>query len=387
MENIYLDAASTTKPFDSVVKVVNKVNESMWQNPSGLYKGGYDAKQAIETARKQVAKVISAPKEGIIFTSCGSESDNQTLIKVAEIKNDESNKNIIVTSAIEHHAILNTCKYLSRRGFETIILPVNKYGFVQLESLEDTIKKYKNKIALVSIMAANNEIGTIQDFSRFGQMCRLNGILFHTDAVQAYGHIPIDVRRDHIDLLSASAHKINSVLGAGLLYCDHKSVTIKPLINGGHQEFGLRAGTENTAAIVGFGEAAESHTGLKRLVSNCADSVLRDTFYKTLVNKIEDVELNGSISDRLPNNLNVRFKGVNSQQLQSLLAEKGIYCSIGSACNNGDSTPSHVLKAIGLSDEEVFESVRFTFDNYSVKSDELHRAISWIQHFVKELRG
>ena len=338
---IYLDNAATTQVHPLVVEEMLPYFTESYGNPSSVYQFAGTAKEAMEQARESLAAGIGARAREIYFTGGGSESDNWALIAIAE-RYQEKGKHII-TTRIEHHAILHTCEYLEKRGFEITYLDVDEQGFVNPETLEAAIRP---DTILISVMAANNEIGTIQPLKQIGELAKAHGILFHTDAVQAFGHIPLNVDEMNIDLLSATAHKLNGPKGVGLLYV-RKTVQLFSFIHGGAQERGKRAGTQNVPGIVGFAKAAE--LAWKQMDERMAyESRLRNHLIEQVLKEIPDSSLNGSIDHRLPNNANFVFEGVDGTSLLILLEQKGICGSAGSACSSGSVDPSHVLLAIGV---------------------------------------
>ncbi|MEM5812184.1 MAG: cysteine desulfurase NifS [Candidatus Aenigmatarchaeota archaeon] len=357
MRRVYLDHAATTPVAKEVLEAMLPFFSQKYGNASSLYSLGREAKEAIEESRSKVAKVINAEPYEIVFSSGGSESDNMAL-RGAVKKGDH-----IITSSFEHHAILHTCEALEKEGVKVTYLPVSRDGFVNPEDLEKAIT---NKTKIVSIMHANNEIGTIQPIAEIGKICRDHGILFHTDAVQTFGKIPIDVKKMNIDLLSASAHKVYGPKGVGCLYI-RSGVSIKPLITGGSQERKMRAGTENTAGIVGFGKAAE--LALKNMDKEAAYlTKLRDMLIDGVL-KIPDSWLNGSRQNRLPNNTNFGFDYIEGESIVLHLDIKGVCASTGSACSSESLTPSHVLTAIGLSPVKAHGSLRMTLGKDNTKED------------------
>ena len=353
---IYADNAATTAISDNVFKVMTKVLKEDYGNPSSLYEIGSNAKMIVETAREKVAKAINADPKEIYFTSGGSEADNWA-IKSAAHKALKEGKNEIISSTFEHHAVLHTLDELKSEGFKIILLPVYENGIVKTEDLLNAIT---DKTALVTIMFANNEIGTIQPVKEIGEICRRNKIMFHTDAVQAVGNVKIDVKEQNIDMLSLSAHKFHGPKGVGALYI-RKGIVLKPLINGGAQERGKRAGTENTAGIAGLGVAIEQATAnieekakkLKEISDRLIDGAL----------KIERSRLNGDRDKRLPGNVNLCFEGIEGESLLLMLDMKGVAASSGSACTSGSLDPSHVLLAIGLPHEIAHGSLRLSFSD------------------------
>ncbi|MCJ7817192.1 MAG: cysteine desulfurase NifS [Candidatus Aenigmarchaeota archaeon] len=371
MKRIYLDHAATTPVAKEVLLAMQPFFSERYGNASSLYTLGREAKEAIEDSRAKSAKVINAEPHEIIFTSGGSESDNMVLRGIPKAGDH------IITSAFEHHAVLHTCQALEKEGVKVTYLPVTKEGFVRPEDVKKAITK---NTKLVSIMHANNEIGTIQPIAEIGRICRDSGVLFHTDAVQTFGKIPIDVK--NIDFLSASGHKLYGPKGVGCLYM-RSGVSLKPLITGGSQEHKMRAGTENTAGIVGFGKAAE--LALKNMEKEAAYlTKLRDTLIDGVL-KIEDSWLNGSKQNRLPNNTNFGFDYIEGESIILHLDIKGIAASTGSACSSESLTPSHVLTAIGLSHVKAHGSLRMTLGKDNTK-EEINYVLSVIPEIVENLR-
>lgn len=376
---IYLDNAATTKPKKEVIDVMMPFLTEQYGNPSAIYSFSAQNKTAIQKARKQVAELINAKENSIYFTSGGTEADNWALIKTAEAYEEKGRH--IITTKIEHHAILHTCDYLEKRGFEITYLGVDNDGRISLEELKQAIRK---DTILISVMFANNEVGTIQPIEQIGEIASEHGIVFHTDAVQAFGHVPIDVEAMHIDLLSASGHKIYGPKGVGCLYINN-SLKISSLIHGGGQERSRRAGTENVPGIVGFGHAAmlAKETLKKRMEK---ETRLRDFFIKELFNRISDIKLNGCKENRLPNNINVSFPYVEGESMLIMLDMQEICASSGSACTAGSIDPSHVLVAMGLSSDEARESVRFTISDETTE-EELRATVDAVETIVSRLRS
>ena len=371
MKRIYLDHAATTSVAKEVLLTMQPFFSERYGNASSLYTLGREAKEAIEDARAKAAKVIGAEPREIIFTSGGSESDNMVLRGIPKAGDH------IITSAFEHHAVLHTCQALEKEGVKVTYLPVTKEGFVHPEDVKKAIIK---NTKLVSIMHANNEIGTIQPIAEIGRICRDSGVLFHTDAVQTYGKIPIDIK--NIDFLSASGHKLYGPKGVGCLYI-RSGASLKPLITGGSQEHKMRAGTENTAGIVGFGKAAE--LALRNMDKEAAYlTKLRDTLIDGVL-KIEDSWLNGSKQNRLPNNTNFGFDYIEGESIILHLDIKGIAASTGSACSSESLTPSHVLTAIGLSPVKAHGSLRMTLGKDNTK-EEINYVLGVLPGIVENLR-
>ncbi len=362
MEIKYFDNAATTRVKKEVLEEMLPYFHEKYGNPSSLYSIGRVSKKAIKEARKRVAGLINCNPNEIYFTGCGSESDN-TIIKGIAYKNRKRGKHII-TSQIEHPAVLHTCQMLEKQGFEVTYLRVTKDGFIHVEDLRNSIR---NDTILISIMFANNEIGTIQPIEMISKIARMHNIVFHTDAVQACGNIPIDVKRMGIDALSLSGHKLYAPKGIGALYV-RNGIEFEKFMDGGHQEKNKRAGTENVAGIVGLGKACElAQVHLKEHRQHLKE--LRDYFIAQVEDKIEGAVLNGSKENRLPGNANFSFSGIDGEALLLNLDAKGICASAGSACTSGSSAPSHVLSSIGLSDELAHGSLRVTFGEDNIKED------------------
>lgn len=368
---IYMDNAATTPVHPEVYEAMKPYFSEVYSNPSAVYTFAGKAGRAVDEARRIIASVINAKPEEVYFTAGGSESDNWAIIGAAE-GNCNKGKHII-TTRIEHHAVLNTCKYLEKHGFEVTYLDVDKYGRVSPEDVENAIRP---DTILISVMTANNEIGSIQPIEEIGNIAGKHGVLFHTDAVQAMGHIKIDVEKMNIDMLSASAHKLNGPKGVGLMYI-RKGIAIPSFIHGGAQERGRRAGTLNVPGIVGFATAArmaeESMTERSQYVTG-----LRDYFIDRVLNEIDGIRLNGDRINRLPNNVNLSFLGINGETLLIILDQNGICASSGSACSSGSLDPSHVLTAIGLSRQEAGSSLRFTLSEKNTR-DEIDYTIDIIK--------
>lgn len=358
----YFDHAATTPVSENVLKAMLPYFTYEYGNASSLYTIGRQSKKAIEEARKKVARAIGAKSNEIYFTSCGSESDNLAIKGVAYSHKGKGNH--IITSKIEHPAVLNTCETLERQGFEVTYLDVDENGFINIEQLINSIRP---TTILISVMFANNEIGTIQPIEMIGNIAKQKGILFHTDSVQAVGNVKIDVNRMHIDLLSMSAHKFYGPKGIGALYV-RDGVEFERIQDGGHQERNKRAGTENVAEIVGLGEAIEEiyqnyETYNQKLIE------LRDYYILETQKRIPNTKLNGDRQKRLPGNANLSFPKINAQELLLGLDEKGICASAGSACSSGETSPSHVLTAIGLHPEVAEGTLRVTFGKDNTKED------------------
>ncbi len=379
VKRIYLDCAATTPVRQEVAEAMCPYFTDAFGNPSSLYSYGQEANDAITEARRKVASVINAREDEIIFTSGGSEADNFAIKGVAF--SNRSKGDHIITSSIEHHAVLETCKFLEKQGFGVTYLPVDEYGLVYPD---DVKKAITDKTILISIMHANNEIGTIEPISEIGSIAREAGVYFHTDAVQTFGHISIDVNSLKVDLLSASAHKLYGPKGVGALYV-RKGTRLTPLIHGGEQERGRRASTENVAGIVGFGKAAElayleKDSEMQRL------TVLRNRLITDLQKNIDDIRLNGHPRKRLPNNINVSIDYIEGESIVLNLDLEGICASTGSACSSANLEPSHVLQAIGLRPEEAHGSVRFSLGKWTTEND-INRVREVLPGIVGKLRA
>ena len=375
----YFDYAATTPVKKEVLEEMLPFFNTNFGNPSSIYKIGRRGKTTVDIARDRTAKTLNSKSEEVFFTGGGSESDNWAIKGVAFANRDKGNH--IITSKIEHHAVLQTCKYLEQEGFEVTYLGVDKYGLVSGDDLKNAIR---DDTILISIMYANNEIGTIQPIKELAGIAKEKGIIFHTDAVQAYGNEIIDVEDLGIDLLSVSAHKIYGPKGVGALYI-RKGTKIHKLIHGGGQEKMRRAGTENTPGIVGFGKAAEMayeniEEHIKRLTG------LRDKLIDGIITKIEHTELNGHPTKRLPGNVNISFEFIEGEALLLSLDMEGIAASSGSACSSGSLNPSHVLTATGLTHEKAHGSLRLTLGDFTTE-DEIDYVIEKLQPIVDRLRN
>lgn len=379
LDKIYLDNAATTKMSEAAIKEMTRCMNDYYGNPSSLYTVGQQAKEIIEKAREEIAGVINASPKEIYFTSGGSEADNQAIITAAAI-GKRKGKMHIVTSPIEHHAVLHALRRLKNEGFEITELPVSKEGIV---NKEDVKKAIRDDTCLVTVMYANNEIGTLQPVSEIGAICKEKGVLFHTDAVQAVGHVPIDVKAENIDMLSASAHKFHGPKGIGFLYV-RKGIIVSNLIEGGAQERGKRAGTENVPAISAMAVALkEAEAGMKENAKKL--TALRDYLIKGL-SGIPHSALNGDAKKRLPSNVNFCFEGIEGESLLLLLDDKGICASSGSACTSGSLDPSHVLLAIGRVHDVAHGSLRLSLSEETTK-EELDATIKAVKETVEYLRG
>ena len=376
---IYADNAATTKMSEKAVRTMVSLMDGAWGNPSSLYSHGQKAKEILEKAREDVAAVIGAEPREIIFTSGGSEADNQAILSAAELGR-KSGKKHIVSTAFEHHAVLHTLEKLKKEGFEITLLDVHENGLTVPEEVEAAIRE---DTCLVTVMYANNEIGTIQPIRRIGEICRKRNVLFHTDAVQAVGHIPVDVAADNIDMLSSSAHKFHGPKGVGFLYA-RKGIRLANLIEGGAQERGKRAGTENVPGIAAMAEA------LKEAAAHMAENAertakLRDRLIAGLA-KIPHSALNGDAARRLPGNVNFCFEGIEGESLLLLLDDKGIQASSGSACTSGSLDPSHVLLAIGRVHDVAHGSLRLSIGE-DLSEEDADYIIRSVGDTVAYLRG
>ncbi len=379
MRQVYLDYSATTPVKQEVLEEMLPYFTEKFGNPSSLYGIGLSAKSDLSLARAKVAKLMGADEREIYFTSCGTEADNWAVIGAARAKKAKGNH--IITSNVEHHALMHTCEYLEKEGFEVTYLEVDSKGRISLKDLENAIT---DKTILISIMFANNEIGTIQPVKEIGEIAKKHGVWFHTDAVQALGNVPINVKELGIDMMSVSAHKIYGPKGVGALYI-RKGVVIPSFIHGGAQENKRRAGTENLAGIVGFGKAAElAEEKLEEHIKRV--SGLRDYFAEQVLARIPDVEINGSMEYRLPGNINFIFNYIEGESLLLLMDAKGIYASTGSACSSASLTPSHVLKALNLPYEKMHSSIRFSIGDFTTRED-LDYTIEELVKIVERLRA
>ena len=380
MQKVYLDNAATTKVRNEVVEAMLPYFTEYFGNPSSLHLFAREAGKGLDTARAQVAKALNAKPEEIIFTGGGSESDNMVLRGIPEAYKKKGKH--VITSAVEHHAVLHTLEAMEKEGrVEVTYLPVDEYGMVTAEQVEKAIRP---DTVLVSIMFANNEVGTIMPIEQIGETCKKYGVLFHTDAVQAVGHVPVDVEKMHIDLLSLSGHKFHGPKGVGALYVS-KGVRIPALILGGAQERRKRAGTENVPGIVGMGKAIELATA--ELEDNAAKmKVLRDRLIFGIPARIPDVKLNGHPTERLPNNVNFSIRFIEGESILLMLDLNGIAASSGSACTSGSLDPSHVLLAMGLSHEVAHGSLRLTLSEFTTP-EEIDYMLDTLPPIVEKLRA
>ena len=378
MDRIYMDYAATAPVLPEVLNAMLPFFISGFGNPSGIHANGRETRKAVEHARRQTAKVLGAESREIFFTSGGSESNNLAVQGTAFALREKGNH--IITSQIEHPSVLNTCRWLEKHGFRITYLPVDPDGTVDPESIRETISP---DTILVSVMTANNEIGTVQPVARIGEICREKGVVFHTDAVQAVGMLKTDVREMNADLLSLSAHKFHGPKGTGALYI-RTGVRVDPVIHGGSQERGLRAGTENVPGIVGLGKAIE--TAESEREENAAHiRELRDLLISRIAGNIPGARLNGHSERRLPNNCHFSFSGIESEALVLRMDLAGVSVSGGSACTSGSMEPSHVLQAIGLKDGMLRGSIRLTLGRETTR-DEIEKTAQLLTEIVDDLR-
>ena len=379
MRNVYLDYSATTPVKEEVLKEMIPYFTEKFGNPSSLYDKGLEAKKAVEHAREQVAALINADPREVYFTAGGTEADNWALMGVADKFKDKGNH--IITTQIEHHAILHSCEFLEKHGYEVTYLGIDKNGRIILEELENAIT---DKTILISVMMVNNEIGTVQPIKEIGKIAKAHKIIFHTDAVQALGNVPIDVKDMGIDLMSMSSHKIYGPKGEGALFM-RKGLRISNYIHGGAQESGKRAGTENLTGIVGFGKAAElARLNFDKHVKHCSE--LRNYLVERILNEIPDTQLNGTMEGRHPGNANITFKFIEGESILLLLNQFGISVSTGSACSSKSLEPSHVLVALGVPVEMIHGTVRFTVGDFTTKED-IDYVVDKLKIVVKKLRA
>ncbi len=369
MEEIYLDNSATTKVDSKVVKVMKKVLLENYGNPSSLHSLGEKSRKAIDKSRKNLSREIGAKPQEIIFTSGGTESNNLAIQGLA--KANPQKKKIIISS-IEHPSITETCEFMKSEGYEIVEIPVNREGILNIEELENSIDK---NTLLVSVIHVNNVFGTIQDLKNLGKICKMKKVYFHTDAIQSFGKLKIDVEDMNVDLLSASGHKIGGPKGTGFLYLK-EGIKIKPFIFGGGQEKNIRSGTENVPGIVGFSNALK--------LKKTKDSLKISKLQKNLIDELEKLggKINGSKEKRIYNNIHVNFKGVSSERLVYFLSERKIYASIGSACDRKKRNEDNLLKNIGMNKKEIESSIRFTLDSQTNKKD-IKKVTKEIRNFLK----
>lgn len=376
---IYLDNAATTKVADSVVDAMLPYFKEYYGNASSIYQLGAKSKEALDESREYIAGTLGAKTNEIYFTAGGSESDNWAIKATADAYAQKGKH--IITSAIEHHAVLHTCEYLEKHGYEVTYLDVDADGVVSPEAVEKAIRP---DTILISIMTANNEIGTIEPIAQIGAVAKKHGILFHTDAVQAFAHIPMNVDEMNIDLLSASGHKFNGPKGVGFLYI-RSGIKIGPFVHGGAQERGRRAGTTNVPGVVGMAEAARlAQEEMDKRIEK--ETAVRDYFIEQIEKRVPYAKLNGHRTNRLPNNVNFCFRFIEGESLLILLDQKGICGSSGSACTSGSLDPSHVLLAIGLPHEIAHGSLRLTLSEATTK-DDAEFVVSELEKIVERLRS
>jgi cysteine desulfurase len=378
MSVIYLDNNATTKVDPEVIKAMMPYLTEYYANPSSMHTFGGQLAKAVKTAREQLAALLGADESEIVFTSCGTEGDNAA-IRAALSAQPE--KRHIITTQVEHPAVLNLCKHLETQGYSVTYLSVNRQGQLDLDELEASLT---GNTALVSIMYANNETGTIFPIEQIGLRVKERGALFHVDAVQAVGKIPLNMKTSTVDMLTMSGHKIHAPKGIGALYV-RRGVRFRPLLIGGHQERGRRAGTENMAGIVGLGKAAELEL-LHLEEATKRERQLRDRLEQTLLSKIPECEVNGDIKNRLPNTTNIGFKYIEGEAILLLLNKHGICASSGSACTSGSLEPSHVLRAMGLPYTTLHGSIRFSLSRYTTEA-EIDKVIEVMPDIVERLRA
>ena len=379
MNRIYMDNAATTRVSEPVAQAMMPYLTEVFGNPSSVHSFGREARKALDHARAQVGQALGAEPKEIYFTGCGTESDNWAIRGAAYAHKDKGNH--IITTTIEHHAVLHTCEQLEKEGFEVTYLEVDEYGRVDVKALEAAIRP---TTVLISVMAANNEIGALEPIEEIGRIAREHKVLFHTDAVQAIGSVPFDVKRMNIDMLSLSGHKFHAPKGVGALYI-RSGVRIDRFIRGGAQERGQRAGTENLASIVGMGRAIELATQNLE-AHNAKLSALRDRLIQGILSNIPEVRLNGHPTMRLPGNVNVSIRYIEGESLLLSLDLKGIAASSGSACTSGSLDPSHVLLAIGLPHEIAHGSLRFSLSEENTEA-EVDYVIDTLREIVDRLRA
>ncbi|MDD5398839.1 MAG: cysteine desulfurase NifS [Dehalococcoidia bacterium] len=379
MKHIYMDYAATTPMLPEVAETMQPYFSRRFGNPSSIHSMGQEARDAVDQARMKVAALIACRPEEVVFTGGGTEADNHAIKGVCLANRERGNH--IITTSIEHHAVLNTCDYMKNLGFDVTVVPVDKYGMVEPENIKKSITQ---KTLLVSVMHANNEVGAIQPIEEIGRITRQAGVYFHVDAVQTAGHLPIDVDRLGIDLLSASAHKLYGPKGVGMLYV-REGTRIAPLLHGGEQENERRAGTENVPGIAGFGKAAEiAIAGMREETGRLVKC--RDRLIDSVMGRVADVYLNGHRTSRLPNNTNFSFDFIEGESILMYLDAEGICASTGSACSSSSSEPSHVLMALGIPVERARGSVRFTLGKWTSEED-IDKVVEALPRIVEKLRA
>ncbi|MCI6011974.1 MAG: cysteine desulfurase NifS [Firmicutes bacterium] len=378
MRNVYLDYSATTPVKDEVLQEMIPYFSEKFGNPSSLYDKGLEAKAAVTHAREQVASLIGAQPREVFFTAGGTESDNWVVFGVADKLKDKGNH--IITTKVEHHAMLHSCQFLEKHGYDVTYLDIDKDGRIRPEELEAAITE---KTILISIMMVNNEIGTVQPIKELAAIAKKHGVLFHTDAVQALGNVPIDVKNLGIDLMSMSSHKIYGPKGSGALYI-RRGVRLSNYLHGGAQESGRRAGTENLTGIVGFGKAAElAQKNFDQHVAHC--SSLRNHLVERVLAEIPDTFVNGTMEYRHPGNANITFKYIEGEAILLLLNQSGISVSTGSACSSASLEPSHVLSALGVPVEMIHGTVRFTVGDLTTMED-IDYTVDTLKKVVSRLR-
>ena len=378
MRNVYLDYSATTPVKDEVLREMIPYFSEKFGNPSSLYDKGLEAKAAVTHAREQVASLIGAQPREVFFTAGGTESDNWVVFGVADKLKDKGNH--IITTKVEHHAMLHSCQFLEKHGYDVTYLDIDKDGRIRPEELEAAITE---KTILISIMMVNNEIGTVQPIKELAAIAKKHGVLFHTDAVQALGNVPIDVKNLGIDLMSMSSHKIYGPKGSGALYI-RRGVRLSNYLHGGAQESGRRAGTENLTGIVGFGKAAElAQKNFDQHVAHC--SSLRNHLVERVLAEIPDTFVNGTMEYRHPGNANITFKYIEGEAILLLLNQSGISVSTGSACSSASLEPSHVLSALGVPVEMIHGTVRFTVGDLTTMED-IDYTVDTLKKVVSRLR-
>lgn len=379
MRNVYLDYSATTPVKEEVLKEMIPYFTEKFGNPSSLYDKGLESKDAVSHAREQLAALINADPKEVYFTAGGTEADNWAVFGVADKLKEKGNH--IITTQIEHHAMLHSCAFLEKQGYEITYLGIDKDGRISLEELENAIT---DKTILISVMMVNNEIGTVQPIKEIGKIAKAHKVIFHTDAVQALGNVPIDVKDMGIDLMSMSSHKIYGPKGEGALYM-RKGLRISNFIHGGAQENNKRAGTENLTGIVGFGKAAElARANFENHVKHCSE--LRNYLVERVLNEIPDTQLNGTMDGRHPGNANITFKFIEGESILLLLNQFGISVSTGSACSSTSLEPSHVLMALGVPVEMIHGTVRFTVGDFTTKED-IDYVVDNLKLIVEKLRA
>ena len=376
---IYLDNAATTPMDSEVLESMLPFMREQYGNPSAIYSMGSSAKKAVNQAKRRIAAILNAKQEEIFFTAGGTEADNWALKMVMETYRYKGRH--LITTAIEHHAILHTCRYLETQGVEVTYLGVDEDGVIDLEELKQAIRP---DTVLISVMFANNEVGTVEPIREIGEIARERGILFHTDAVQAFGQVPIDTEEMHIDLLSASGHKINGPKGVGFLYI-RSGLELHSMLHGGAQESGRRAGTENVPGIVGMAVAAQKAADNMK-TKGAAEMKLRDYLIDKIEREIPYCRLNGHRTKRLPGNVNFSFRFIQGESLVLMLDRKGICISSGSACTSGELNPSHVLLALGRNEEEAEGALRITLSEKN-SMEEMEFVVECLKEAVQKLRS